>query len=213
MKESLSQSLFIGLLLFLFGSGFGQSFVTLNGEFTMKEKRNQNLKLIKGRVSIDNEKRFIKFKLSFPQDETWILNDTIFEKYNRDSLVSSFAFAKWDDISFFNDIIHLYKNDFGLKESGFTVADISKKDNQTIVKWNPPVNFQKLIKNAYTIVEDNLLKSVSFNDPSDREISVSFFSDFKIINGLPIPCKISSKHTGTNENVYKAMEFKNLSIN
>ncbi|MBP6447218.1 MAG: hypothetical protein KA341_10455 [Saprospiraceae bacterium] len=101
MKESLSQSLFIGLLLFLFGSGFGQSFVTLNGEFTMKEKRNQNLKLIKGRVSIDNEKRFIKFKLSFPQDETWILNDTIFEKYNRDSLVSSFAFAKWDDISFF----------------------------------------------------------------------------------------------------------------
>jgi hypothetical protein len=204
------------IILFFFSFHYfasSQSFLTMSGEFTMKEKRNENLKLIKGRFEVDNEKRFLKFKLSFPQHETWILNDTIFEKYVNDTLISSIGFSKWDDVSFFNDIIHLYKNDYGLKESGFKIVDISKKENKTIVKWVSPTNFEKLIKNAFTTVEENLLKSVSFYDPNDTEISVSFFSDFKILNGLPIPCKITSKHTGTKDIVYKSMEFRNLIIN
>jgi hypothetical protein len=104
-------------------------------------------------------------------------------------------------------------NDFGLTDLGFTVLKVEELEEGLMQVWEPPAQFKTFMKFITTVIKENLLQSVIVTDIDDEEINKTFYEDYKIINDIPVPCKIISHYKTTKEEVFKALTFRNVKIN
>ncbi|MFZ1751283.1 MAG: hypothetical protein WAU01_13860 [Saprospiraceae bacterium] len=185
-----------------------------SASFTIKQKNTsgQPSSLTKGSVSVRNSDKNIKFDIVFPKREHWEINDSILTKTIGDSITIKTNIGKFDDLSIFNELLTLYKNDYGLKDAGFVISTVSSDTSETVVTWTPPKTFATFISKAITIISSNTLSSVTFFDVDNIEISSTFFTNYKVIRGLPIPSRITSKTQSKKETIYKSIEFDEIHI-
>jgi hypothetical protein len=120
--------------------------------------------------------------------------------------------AEINQLTIFNKILTTSLKDFGLKESGFSIDDIEEDDNSIIITWTPPEAAQPFLEYVVTEVKDNLLRSVLFYDVDGKAINKTFYDDYAMINGLPVPHKIKSHFKAQKEEIFKILSFSDVQI-
>lgn len=191
-----------------------QKFKYFHSHFVMKEKNtfDSTTTLVLGKVTYDKNEDKIIFDLNFPEIQKWVFQDTTLYKYGNDSILKEVVVGKFGELSIFKEILEVKDNDFGLKKVGFVIDKVEQAGKETIVYWKPPTQMATFLKSATTVVEDNLLRSIFFTDVDDKVINSSYFDEYKIIKGLPVPCKIQSRWKGQKQEIFKILTFDQVEI-
>ncbi|EPR65931.1 hypothetical protein [Cyclobacterium qasimii] len=110
------------------GINFGQQFFRISADFSIKEKISDGTsKLIIGKVFYDLSAEKIIYDISFPEPETWVLQDTTLYRFQSNELLSETSSFIIPNSSFFHYTLSGQLADFGLKNSGYTIIDVEKK--------------------------------------------------------------------------------------
>lgn len=183
-----------------------------NADFQIKEinQVENTSTIIIGKVILDNILKQLSFEISFPEKEYWLLQDSLIKKFQSDTLISTEKLGNFDDLSVFNELLKIYKNDYGLEALGFTIKNIKQEDELSIIDWSPSKNFESFISYAQTTVKNNLLHSFAVYDNNNMSMNTTFFSNYVFFNGKPIPKKIRSKTSSAKFHIFKSIEFENI---
>ncbi|MBK8701585.1 MAG: hypothetical protein IPN29_19360 [Saprospiraceae bacterium] len=210
----LKSTIFLLILLVFAPASYSQKHHLFKADFVIKEKRTGTEKssLMMGKVSYDNLLSKSEYDLFFPKKERWVIQDSFLTKYEGDSIVSKSKLQQVNDYIMFKNILEYKDNDFGLTSAGFHITAVEETDEELIMEWEPPANFQTFLMKVVTHVRDNLLMGIIFIDTEDKEISKAFYENYEIVKDLPVPMKITSHFTGLKEDLYKSISFKNVHI-
>lgn len=189
-----------------------QDLKKFKADFQIKEKNqvDSTSTIIIGSVNLDNIKQELAFNIIFPKQEFWILRDSIIEKYQNDSLVFEEKIGSFEDLSVFNELLRIYRNDYGLESLGFVIKEVLHDSDLSLVTWSPSKSFETFISHAQTTVKDNVLISFAIFDKDNKAINTTFFSNYETFKGKPIPKRITSKTSSSKSHIFKSIEFENI---
>ena len=191
-----------------------QKYRIFKADFSIKERRTgvEKSSLLVGSVVYDNSNNKAEYLLSFPKKEKWVIQDSFLSKYNNDTLIQKTKLAQVNEFLMFKNILEYKNNDFGLASNGFTVVGVEEEEEELIMEWLPPQNFKTFLKKVITNVKDNLLMGIVFVDVENKEINKTFYENYQIIKDLPVPLKISSHFIGKDQELFKSISFRNVSV-
>ena len=113
----------------------------------------------------------------------------------------------------FKSILEYDSQDFGLKEAGFSIISVNEYKDGVVLEWAPPEQMKEFMLKVISQMENNLLQSIIFIDVEGKAFNKTYYEDYKYINNLPVPSKISSHYTAQKEEIFKVISFKNVEIN
>lgn len=202
------------MISFVCLAAHGQKYSSLKGDFSIIEKKEDGKKnsITIGYVEYDSKSKSADFSIRFPEIEKWELRDTVLYKYKNDSLYFTTVVGDLGENFMFNNILNFDGSDFGLEEVGFVAQDVEEKDGLLTIYWAPPEVAKSFLRQAITQMEDNLLKSVVFEDVDGVFINETYYEKYDIVKGLPIPVHITSKFQSEKEVLYKVVKMKNVDI-
>ncbi len=191
-----------------------QKYSNFKSDFTIKEKRGGEDKaiLMVGSLVFDNVGNKTTYNIKFPKKETWILQDSFLTIIRNDSTLHKKTKGNLNEYLMFKNILEYKDNDFGLTSMGFKIQNVDDSNDNLLMTWSPPQGYDKFIKKVETTLKDNLLTSVIVTDVDNFEISKIFYDDYKMIQDLPVPYKITSQVSSKKEDVFKSISFKNVEI-
>lgn len=193
---------------------YAQKHQNFTADFTMMERntlKNASL-LLKGTVSFAKPTNILVFDIHFPNAQKWIVQDSILKKYDGEIMLSESVLKGYQDLVVFKELLELKSNDFGLRDHGFEMTDVSAQDGTVFVQWSPPPTFKSFIKYVTTAAKDNLLQGIIFTDIEEKDINTTLFEDYTYIDDLPIPMRINQHFEGKEENIYKTIYFENVKV-
>lgn len=191
-----------------------QAHKSFKADFTIMERNSlkNDSKILKGKVNYSKPDNRLDFLIHFPESQKWIIIDSTMQKYRNDTLFGTSVVRGYQDLAVFKELLELKSNDFGLREYGFEMADVSTLDGTVYVEWLPPTSFKTFIKSVTTASKENLLQGVIFTDVEDKDFSSTLFEDYTFVADLPIPLKITQHFIGKEENIFKTIYFENIEV-
>ena len=200
--------------LFLPFLSYSQANKSFLADFTIIEKNTLSGegKIIKGKVNYSKPDNRLDFDIYFPEAQQWIIIDSVMQKFKNDSLYGTSIARGFQDLAIFKELLELKSNDFGLKEYGFEMADVSTQDATVYVEWLPPPGFKSFIKTVTTSSKENLLQGIIFTDVDDKDFNTTLFENYTFIADLPIPLKITQHFIGKEEHIYKTIYFDHVEV-
>ncbi len=193
---------------------WSQKHQNFEAKFTMMERntlKNTSM-LMKGNVKFSKLTNTLIFEINFPNVQKWIVRDSILKKYDGDLVISESVLTGYQDLVVFKELLELKSNDFGLKQHGFEMSDVSSQDGTVYVQWLPPPSFKTFVKYVTTAAKDNLLQGVIFTDIDDKDFNTTLFEEYAYIDDLPIPMRIVQHFEAKEEQIYKTIYFENVQI-
>jgi len=117
------------------------------------------------------------------------------------------------NFSIFSLFLNGNLSDYGLKQSPFELADVSKDGNMVISTWSPQERIEKRSgKMMLSQIDKKIFGLVSFN-PSGEVISKQFFEDYQEIDGYSFPMKIVQYLYSEKGEEVKVSTYRNVRIN
>lgn len=104
------------------------------------------------------------------------------------------------------------KEDFGLSQNGFTMANYSIEEGRLISTWTPPPQLQNILGDIILEFLNSKLISVRMLDLKGKLLNETFFSNHVSIGSTHLPMKILIKkenHSGFSDEI----SFSNFSFN
>ncbi|MEX2567387.1 MAG: hypothetical protein WD431_15695 [Cyclobacteriaceae bacterium] len=197
------------------GTITGQQFYKLKADFSIKEKlADGTSKLIMGKVYYDKPSEKIIYDITFPEPETWILQDTSFYRLKADKLVDrqpSFLIPK---SSFFHFTLTGELSDFGLKDGPYKIEGVEKSGEMVISTWEP--HDSKLKEVMGKVVMSNMNKKlfgIVFYNPEGEMLSKQFYKDYINVKGCEIPTEITQITYLESGQNYQITSYRNVAIN
>ena len=165
-----------------------------------------------GHVKYDLFLNLATYDLEFPVKCKYIIRDSIVTEYDSlDNFVQVKTIANLNEMAVFKNILKNQMGEFGIKESGFTIADVQKTDDGVLTFWAAPP-YIPLIKEIITKKTNNLLTGVIYKDANMKTLNKMFFEKYKTINGLQIPQSIKSYFFINDKEVYKQMTLSEVNV-
>ncbi len=191
----------------------GQKFYRINGEFSIKAKsadgRNQ---LTLGKFYYDKTIQKLVYIANFPLDETWVSIDTNLYKIEENKVVARFSSPPISTFSIFHLALTSQINNYGLKNSTFTISKVEKQNDMVITTWLPPEKLAKITGKVLISNKSNKLFGIVFLDTKDNVVKKQFFNNYQNISGVEFPTEITEiTYTGNKEN-YQVTTYKNVVI-
>lgn len=214
MKSRLTSSILLFLCCLCSSVLLSQAHQSFTSDFTIIEKntlKNQG-KILKGKVKFDKTHNRLDFDIAFPESQKWIIIDSTLQKFRGDTLLATSTVSGYQELSVFKELLELKSNDFGLRENGFEMADVTALEGTVYVEWMPPPQFKTFLKLVTTASKDNLLQGIIFTDVDGKDFNSTLFEDYTYINDLPIPLKVTQHFIGQEENIFKTIYFENIEI-
>lgn len=215
MKKDILPVLFVLILLLLPGVVSGQQFYRLKADFSIKEKlADGTSKLIMGKVYYDMVSEKIVYDISFPERETWILQDTSFFRLKESQLVDRKRSFLIPESSFFHFTLTGQLSDFGLKKSPYKIENVEKEGNMIISTWQP--DDSKIKEAMGKVVMSNVdkkLNGIVFYNTEGVMLSKQFYKEYINVSGCELPTEIiqiTYQDSGQN---YQVTTYKNVMIN
>ncbi len=195
-----------------------QKHTGFNADFTIKEIRkntkNPTTSLMLGKVSYDSKINKVTYTIQFPKKETWVFQDSFLFKYRNDSLISKKIAGNVNEYLMFKNILEPQGNDFGMSQLGFTLSKVEEKEEEIFTEWIPPSQYKSFVHKVNTVVKDNLLTAIVITDINNLEITKSFYEGYEVLDGIPVPTKISSHFVSSNKDeIFKSLTFRNVEVN
>ena len=207
---------FIILFIFistLFLNVSGQKFYRINGEFTIKGKtadgKNQ---LTMGKFFYDKSIQKLVYISNFPVDETWVSVDTNLYKIVDNKVMARYTSPPISLFSIFHLALTSQINNYGLKNSVYSISKVEKQNDMVITTWQPPANMAKMTGKVLISNKSNTLFGIVFLDTKGNVIKKQFFENYQNVSGVEFPMEITDiTFTGDKEN-YQVTTYKNVVI-
>ncbi len=206
------------LILFLAASAFfleasGQKFYRMNGEFAIKAKtadgKNQ---LTMGKFYYDKTIQKLVYVNTFPLNETWVSVDTNLYKIVDNKVITRYLSPPITLFSIFHLALTSQINNYGLKNSPFTISKVEKQNDMVITTWLPPSSMAKISGKVLVSNKSNKLFGIVFMDNKGVIVRKQFFDNYENVKGVEFPMEITDiTYTKGKEN-YRVTTYKNIEI-
>ncbi|GAB3010345.1 hypothetical protein GCM10027284_31310 [Cyclobacterium sediminis] len=216
MSILLKKPILILLILTLLPEiNFGQQFFRISADFSIKEKiADGTSRLIMGKVYYDLSAEKIIYDISFPEPETWVLKDTTLYRFQSNELLDKTSSFIIPASSFFHFTLSGQLANFGLKNSGYTIIDVSKKEEQILTTWEPQ---EEKVKSSLGQVimsnSDKKLQAIAFYNPNNELLSKQFYKNYINVSGCEVPTEITQINYHEKGQNYQITSYKNVVIN
>lgn len=194
---------------------FGQDNYRLKADFTIKIKGSEgNKNFTKGKVYYDKNYKQLIYDVSFPDDEKWVLIDTILLKMKKGSKIPEKSkILSVNNFTVFHLALNSELTDFGLKNTVYRISKIEKKGDLVLTYWNIPANNLKM---DYIIIakKNNQLFSLAMVNEKGEIFNQQFFRNYIKIKSFEFPTEVVQIiYNQLRKKTYQVYEFKNIEIN
>ncbi|MDO6438841.1 hypothetical protein Q4534_15560 [Cyclobacterium sp. 1_MG-2023] len=167
-----------------------------------------------GKVYYDLSAEKIIYDISFPEPETWVLKDTTLYRFQSSELLGKTSSFVIPNSSFFHFTLSGQLANFGLKNSGYTIIDVAKKEEQILTTWEPQ---EERVKSSLgKVVMSNLdkkLQAIVFYNPDNDLLSKQFYKNYINVSGCEVPTEITQINYHEKGQNYQVTSYKNVVIN
>ncbi len=194
--------------------GLGQKYSQFEADFSILEKNTlkDSSYLVMGKVFYDLNKDRSEYKINFPETKTWIFKDSIMTVLDKNgNQLKSDTLEQINELSIFKQILSNNMQDFGLLKAGFKLRDSEKLEQGVYLKFQAPDQIE-FIEEVILKKENRLLTGLIFVDTEGKQFSKIYYQDYVRLKNLDIPTKIKTHLTGQEEEIFKELQFRNLSI-
>lgn len=209
--------IFIINLIVLPQFALGQQFFRIKADFSIKEKTSDGAsRLTIGTVYYDKTYKKIVYQISFPEPETWVLEDTIVYKIKNNKIISKEKSIALNEFSIFHLALNGKLAKYGLENSFYKIAKVEKDQGMIITTWQPNEKMRKYMGKIVMSNIDKKLNGIVFFNPTETEkvVSKQFFKDYIVVKGLPFPGRVIQFIYGKeNKKATQITTYKNVSIN
>ncbi len=207
------------VLLFIILTSFSlfhlqaQKFYRIKGEYSIKAKTAEGKsQLTIGKFFYDKNIKKLTYQNSFPQKETWVSADTLVYRIVNDKLMAKYSSPPVGIFSIFHLALTNQINNYGLKNSPFTIQKVEKQNDLVITTWLPPKYLLKIFKKVLISNKNNHLFGLVFIDSKDKIIRKQFFDQYRNFQGLEFPMEIVDITYTLDKENYQVTTYKNIII-
>lgn len=170
----------------------GQYFFRIKADISIKEKNaDGSLKLIVGSVYYDSNYKKIIYDITFPEKETWVLQDTSYYLFKEGVLVERSVSLIYPEFSIFHLVLQGGLKDYGLGDHPvIRLKNIEKTEDGLVRTFGPTTGYEENLGNVKMLTRDRRLEVVLFYNVQGRLMSRQFFEDYQLVKGLEFPSKI-----------------------
>lgn len=202
----------LGLGLFGY-SAIAQSFYRIKGEFSIKSKSTDGKsQLTMGTFYYDKNFGKLIYKNTFPAKDVWVTYDTVMYNIVNDRVVRKILVPPLAQFSVFHLALTSQINNYGLKQSGFTIQKVEKAEDMVITTWIPPAYLKKMFGKVLTSIRSNRLNGIVFMDAKGNVLRKQFFNNFTNVKGVEIPLEIIDMTYANGRESYQVTTYKNIVI-
>jgi hypothetical protein len=215
--------LLVGLaILFLFvlpNQSIGQHRFRLRAEFSIKEKNaDGKMSLTMGTVYYDKAIKKIVYQVRFPEKETWVISDTVFNRIVNGKLVTRQFIPMLPSSTLFDYALSNNLGNFGLEKSFYKPENVQKEGDQVITTWKPDERLKKAFGDVVISRKNNQLYGIAFYSPKNELLKKQIFKGYLKSGGISFPEEITEiiykiEANGTRSQSTKISTFKNLLVN
>jgi hypothetical protein len=191
----------------------GQQYNRIHADFSVKVKTaGGGQALTVGQVFYDKNIRQLIYYVSFPEKEIWITSDTVVYQIRDGKLVSRTATFSLAEFSVFHLALNSRLQDYGLRNTRYTVADVSRDKDLVITTWSPPEKAAKQLGNILVSAKNKQLFGVVFMAPEGSVLRKQFFEDYHVTQGLSFPGRIVEINSNAGKEDYQVTTYKNIVV-
>jgi hypothetical protein len=173
-----------------------------------------------GKVYYDKIYKKIVYKLSFPKEETLVIQDTsIFHISKDNKLLSRTRSVLMPEFTIFHLVLSHNLGDYGLKpkpgeKAMYKIAKLEKKPEGIISTWIPAEeSLKKIFGNIVMRNTNNKLDALIFYDNKGKVLSTQNFKKYVTIKGLNIPTEVSIVNINSkNEKLIQLSSYSKIEI-
>lgn len=216
-----SGALFLFILLMMLPNlSIGQHRFRMKADFSIKEKnQNGSMSLTMGTVYYDRTFRKLVYQVRFPEKETWVIADTVFNKIINGKLVQKEFIPLLPSSTIFEFALANNLSNFGLEQSFYKPGTVKKDGDQVITTWIPDERLKKAMGNVVISRKGNQLYGIAFYSPKNELLKKQMFKGYLKAGGISFPQEITeyiypiaSNGSQSGKNL-KVSTFSNLKVN
>lgn len=201
------------LVLCLGASLQAQDFYRISGDFSIKSKDDSTFSLTRGSFYYDMNFKKVVYELNFPQQEIWVLSDSLIFRMRGDSVYEKTEGVSIVDFSIFHLTLNNKLNNYGLEESIYELEDVEKNKDMVIYTWSPPFIAQSVLGDVLLSQKDKRLFGLIFLNKDGEVVRKQFFRNFENINGLEFPTEIVDLVYVDGFEIVQKTNYKNIKVN
>lgn len=185
----------------------------MNGEFTIKAKTSDGKnQLTIGKFFYDKTIQKLVYVNTFPSNEIWVSVDTNLYKIVDNKLMARFLSPSISLFSIFHLALTSQINNYGLKNSPFTISKVERLDDMVITTWLPPENLKKVAGKILVSNKANKLYGIVFMDKNGVIARKQFFNNYQNVKGVEFPMEITDITFTNNKENYQLTTYKNVDV-
>ena len=170
-------------------------------------------RLTMGKVYYDKHIRKLVYKVKFPEQQIWVMEDSFYHTQTPDTLISMEIPPAMLDMSVFNLVLTDELNNYGLRDSLYFRSSVEKRDGLIISTWKPHPDLVDLIGDILVSRKGKLLHGVVFMDVKGGVKSKQFFRKYDLASGLPFPSEMIQIIYQDEAEIHRVTTFRNIRYN
>jgi hypothetical protein len=195
-------------------TAIAQTNYRIQAEFTIKEKKTDGTThLIMGRVFYDKFIKKLVYDISFPEKETLVITDSTLYKIVNNKIAERKYYPSLNDFTIFHLSLNEDLSYFGLNNSPYQLAEVTKDKGMVISTWKAPKTLSEQLGDAVISQKEKRLYGMVFYSPSGQIITKHFFKNYNNFRGLEFPQEMIQITYSGDKELYKVTSFKNVLIN
>jgi hypothetical protein len=201
------------LIVFLQTMAHGQTYFRIEAKVSIKNKEKDGLgSLMMGKLYYDIHQKKLVYDLTFPEKEVWVVRDTISTVYRNNILYKTEKINPFVETTIFHKCLVGNLNDFGLKNSLYSIDNIERDQGLVITTWLPPSNKAGLGP-ILTSTQNNVLYGVIFKTPDGDVFNKQIYKEYVTVSGLKIPTEIIQVITKGESEIYQIVNLSEIKVN
>lgn len=190
-----------------------QQYNRIHADFSVKVKTpSGGQSLTMGQVFYDRNIRQIIYYVTFPEREIWLTADTLVYQIRNGKVIAKTATFAMAEFTVFHLALNSRLQDFGLRNTRYSVADVNREKDLVITTWSPPEKAREQLGSILVSVKNKQLFGVVFQDPKGVVLRKQFFEEYQLISGLSFPGKIVEINTTAGRDSYQITSYKNIVV-
>jgi hypothetical protein len=166
-----------------------------------------------GKVYYDKAAKKIVYNITFPEPETWVIQDTTLYRLKANKVVDKQKSFLIPNSSLFHLALTGQLADYGLKNSLYKVEQVEKAGNMVISTWQPDAKYTKLMGKVVMSNMNKKLNGVVFYNPAGQMLNKQFYKNYISVSGCEFPTEITHITYLKSGQNYQVTTYKNVVIN
>jgi hypothetical protein len=193
--------IFLFVLLLIVGPQYGQAqqFYRFKADISVKDKLvDGTYRLTMGKVYYDKLYKKIVYKLSFPNIETMVIQDTTLFKIDKtNKLIESARTFLIPDFTVFHLALTGKLSDYGLKAAAndraiYKIGKVEKDEKGLTTTWVPAEKeFKKVFGDIKMLTINKKLDAMIFYNAKGKIVSRQFFKKYVNVKGVEFPTEVT----------------------